>query len=372
MLATIVFIAGRRNYAHVPPAGRKWLDEIFSKEGVALIGRLVVIYFFVAMFWMLWDQSNGNTWTLQAQSSLMDKHLFPGYTILPGQIQVVNGLFILAMIPIFQYGIYPLMAKFFAVTPLRKIGIGLFTIASSFLIVAWIDRRIQEGHVVSAWWQIIAYVVLTASEILVSITALEFSYKQAPLRLKSFVMALFLLSTSLGNLAISAVNEAMIKPLHATAIQPGAQTWVAVPEAKDFVTGQKIDVAQKVDGAEGTGVVLADASGAVKKDKEGKASLLAGTYLAKEIDAAGSRIRLMDVVERADVATAGKFDAAKTEVSTYHLVGPIYFYFFFGLMCVGGIVYVFFAMAYKEQTFVRTEEGHAPSQAEVDADAEQP
>jgi POT family proton-dependent oligopeptide transporter len=372
MLATIVFIAGRRNYAHVPPAGRKWLDEIFSKEGVALIGRLVVIYFFVAMFWMLWDQSNGNTWTLQAQSSLMDKHLFPGYTILPGQIQVVNGLFILAMIPIFQFAIYPLMGRFFAVTPLRKIGIGLFTIASSFLIVAWIDRRIQEGHVVSAWWQIIAYVVLTASEILVSITALEFSYKQAPLRLKSFVMALFLLSTSLGNLAISAVNEAMIKPLNATGIQPGAQTWIAFASAKDFVTGQKIDVVQKVEDAEAAGIVLADASGAVKKSKEGKASLLAGTYLAAEIDPAGSRVRLMDVVDRANVATAGRFDAAKTDVSTYYLVGPFYFYFFFGLMCAGGIVYVFFAMAYKEQTFVRTEEGHAPSQAEVDADAEQP
>jgi POT family proton-dependent oligopeptide transporter len=374
LLATIVFIAGRSRYAHVPPAGKKWLDDIFNKDGVALIGRLVVIYFFVAMFWMLWDQSNGNTWTLQAQSSLMDKKLFDNflfkYTILPGQIQVVNGLFILAMIPIFQFAIYPLMGRFFAVTPLRKIGIGLFTIASSFLIVAWIDRRIQEGHVVSAWWQIVAYVVLTASEILVSITALEFSYKQAPLRMKSFVMALFLLSTSLGNLAISAVNEAMIKPLHATAIQPGAQTWVALSEAKDFVTGQKIDVVQKVEDAEGAGVVLADASGAVKKSKEGKASLLAGTYLAKEIDTAGSRIRLMDVVERADVATAGRFDAAKTEVSTYHLVGPVYFYFFFGLMCAGGIVYVFFAMAYKEQTFVRTEDGSTPP-SEVNAEAEQ-
>ena len=50
----------------------------------------------------------------------------------------------------------------------------------------------------SVWWQILAYVVLTASEVLVSITALEFSYKQAPLRMKSFIMALFLFSTSVG------------------------------------------------------------------------------------------------------------------------------------------------------------------------------
>src|SRR5262249_35776462 len=206
VLATMVFTAGRANCAHVPPAGRKWVEDIFSKDGIALIGRLAVLFYvFVAAFWMLWDQSNGNTWTLQAQSSLMNKTLFPGYTILPGQIQVVNGLFILAMIPIFQFGIYPLMAKFFVVTPLRKIGIGLFTIASSYLIVAWIEGQIQGGRSVSAWWQIVAYVVLTASEILVSITALEFSYKQAPLRMKSFIMALFLFSTSIGNAAISAV-----------------------------------------------------------------------------------------------------------------------------------------------------------------------
>ena len=62
----------------------------------------------------------------------------------------------------------------------------------------------------------------------------------------------------------------------------------------------------------------------------------------------------------------------KTEVSTYKLVGPMYFNFFFFFMGALGVIYVFFAMAYKEQTFVRTEEGHAPSQAEVDADAEQP
>ena len=351
LLATIVFVAGRGNYAHVPPAGKAWLKEVFSADGVKLILRLVVIYFFVAIFWMLWDQSNGNTWTLQAQSSLMDKKLFDNklfaYTILPGQIQVVNGLFILAMIPMFQYGIYPLMGRFFKVTPLRKIGIGLFTIASSFLIVAWIDKQIQDGHRVSAWWQIFAYVVLTASEILVSITALEFSYKQAPLRVKSFIMGLFLLSTSLGNLGISAVNQAMVKRLNATRIEAGATTWVTLSDAAQIETGQKIDFAG------GSGIALADSGGAAKKNAEGKLELLAGTYIAAEIDAKGSRVRLMDVVNRADVATVGTYVQKEDEVSTYKLVGPMYFYFFVGVMGVMGVIYVFFAMAYKEQTFVR-------------------
>ena len=73
------------------------------------------------------------------------------------------------MVPIFTFkAIYPLMGKFFTVTPLRKIGIGLFTIAGSFLIVASIEGRIQSGQTVSVWSQILAYVVLTASEVLVS------------------------------------------------------------------------------------------------------------------------------------------------------------------------------------------------------------
>ena len=58
----------------------------------------------------------------------------------------------------------------------------------------------------SVAWQLAAYVVITAAEILVSITCLEFSYTQAPPQMKSFVMSLYLLSVSLGNLFTAAVN----------------------------------------------------------------------------------------------------------------------------------------------------------------------
>jgi POT family proton-dependent oligopeptide transporter len=361
MFATLVFIVGRNRYAHMPPAGKAWLEEIRSPQGVRLILSLIGIYFFVAIFWMLWDQSNGNTWTLQAQSSLMDKRLSPplhfeiaGHvfdwsgTLLPAQLQVVNGLFILALVPVFTYVIYPAWGKLFKVTPLRKIGIGLFTVASSFVIVGWIEKRIQGGHVVSAWWQIIAYVVLTASEILVSITALEFSYKQAPLRMKSFIMALFLLSTSLGNLGVAAVNEAMVRTLRASAVETGAETWVKLDDVAKLELGQKIDLT----GKDGTGIDLADVDGNALLDKAGKPQHLEGTFLVAEIDGAASRVRIMDAVERKPVHTVGALKA-DAKVSTYYLVGPMYFYFFVGVMCVMGTIFIFFAMAYKEQTFVR-------------------
>jgi POT family proton-dependent oligopeptide transporter len=338
LTATVVFWLGRHRYAVVPPAGRAWLKDVFSKDGLKLVANLVVIYAFVAFFWMLWDQSNGNTWTLQARSSLMDKNLGFGLEVLPAQLQIVNGLFIIALIPLFTFVIYPFWGRFFKVTALKKIGIGLFTVAASFVVVARIEQRIQDGHTVSAWWQIFAYGILTCSEILVSITALEFSYKQAPLRMKSFVMALFLLSTSLGNLMIAAVNSAMVKPLHATAIETGEATWVSVDEAKDFVVGQKIDFTDDV----GVEVLMPD----------GTTGKLEGTYLVGELR--DGRLRLLDVVERKPVVTRGTFKPTG-KVSTYRLVGPDYFYFFVGAVVLAGIFFIFVALAYKEKTYVRQE-----------------
>jgi POT family proton-dependent oligopeptide transporter len=345
-VATALFWAGRKRYAHVPPAGKAWVRDVVSPEGRGIIRNLAVIYVFIAVFWALWDQSNGQTWTLQAESGLMDKNIGFGIVLLPAQIQVVNGLMILGMVPIFTFAIYPLMGKFFKVTPLRKIGMGFFATASSFLIVASIERKIQSGQTVSAWWQILAYVVLSAAEVLVSITGLEFSYKQAPIRMKSFVMAMFLLAVSAGNLLTGTVNSLMVKPLEVRGADAGAETWVKLASVDKFIVGQKIDVAK-------TGLMLRKADGAPMLDKQNKPLELEGTYLVGTIDTAGSRVRLMDNVDRKPVFTAGNFDVANAQVSTYRLVGPEYFNFFALMMAAAGVLFIFVALRYKEKTHVR-------------------
>jgi POT family proton-dependent oligopeptide transporter len=341
-VATVVFWMGRNKYATVPPAGKAWLKDVLSSEGLKTLGSLSVIYLFIACFWALWDQSNGQTWTLQAESSLMDKNIGFGMVLLPAQVQVVNGLLILAMVPIFTFVIYPLAGKFVKVTPLRKMGVGFFTIAASFMIVSWIEKQIQNGHSVSVWWQIVAYVVLTASEILVSINGLEFSYKQAPLKMKSFVMSLFLLAVSVGNAMTAVVNSAMVKPLTAVSAESGAQTWLKLSDVHGFVMGQKVDVSGE------TGLTFTR--------PDGKSDTLAGTFLVKQIDEAGNRVELMDVVDRKPIATQGSFNVAKATISTYRLVGPEYFNFFVMVMAGVGVLFIFVAMAYKEQTHVRENE----------------
>ncbi len=57
---------------------------------------------------------------------------------------------------------------------------------------------------------VFAYVILTASEVLISITCLEFSYTQAPNSIKSLIMGFFLLSVSLGNIFTAWINAIII------------------------------------------------------------------------------------------------------------------------------------------------------------------
>lgn len=206
--ATIVFWLGRYKFAHIPPRGAAVWRDAFSGEGLRIIGKLTVIYAFMAIFWALYDQSGGE-WVIQGQK--MNLH-FLGIDWLAPQIQVVNAVMILAFIPLFQYVLYPLVNRVVAVTPLRKIGAGLVLIGLSFLVSAWIERQIAAGLKPSIGWQMPAYALLSAGEVLSSITALEFAYTQAPQSMKSIVSALYLLSISAGNLFTALVHWVIARP----------------------------------------------------------------------------------------------------------------------------------------------------------------
>jgi POT family proton-dependent oligopeptide transporter len=207
-VATLTFWAGRARFAHIPAGGIFFFKDTFSREGLLAVGRLVVIYLFVAMFWALFDQT-ASAWVLQA------KHLdrtFLGITWLPEQPQAANPFLVLLFIPLFAYVVYPQLGKLFRVTPLRKISIGLFVTVLAFLIPAYIEMELSAGRQPNIAWQFLAYVILTAAEILVSITCLEFSYTQAPIKMKSFVMGLFLASVTVGNLFTAMVNLVIQNP----------------------------------------------------------------------------------------------------------------------------------------------------------------
>lgn len=208
LAATWVFWLGRTRFVHVPPAGMAFVRDVQSPAGLRTAAKLLVIYAFVAVFWALYDQT-GSTWVLQA--ARMDRR-FLGVEWFPSQIQAVNPVLILVLIPLFSRVVYPAIDRVFPLTALRKIGIGFFVSVVAFLIPAWIELLIAAGGRPNIRWQLAAYVLLTTAEVFVSITCLEFSYTQAPRTMKSLVMSLFLASVALGNLFTSWVNYVIQNP----------------------------------------------------------------------------------------------------------------------------------------------------------------
>jgi len=205
-LATCIFWLGRNEFIHIPPSGMKFIKEIFSKDGIYSIFKLSIIYVFVSMFWALFDQT-GSTWVLQAEN--LDRN-WMGIEWYSSQIQSINPIMILILAPTFSYYIYPQLNKYIDLTPLKKISIGLFLAIPSFIIIGIVEKWIGLGYSPSIAWQVFAYVILTASEVLISITCLEFSYTQAPNSIKSLIMGFFLLSVSLGNIFTAWINAIII------------------------------------------------------------------------------------------------------------------------------------------------------------------
>ncbi|HEY2581600.1 MAG TPA: MFS transporter, partial [Mucilaginibacter sp.] len=118
-----------------------------------------------------------------------------------------NPVFLLICIPLFNYWLYPALDKIgLKTTPLRRLGAGLVLTALSFVIIALIQTNIDAGGSPTIWWQVFAYVILSAAEVLVSITGLEYAYTNSPKSMKSTMSGIWFVVVALGNLFTAFVN----------------------------------------------------------------------------------------------------------------------------------------------------------------------
>ncbi len=202
-LATLMFWMGRHRFVHIPPSGSGFVKDLFSREGFVALGKLIPLFVFIAFFWALYDQT-GSSWVFQAEQ--MDRN-FLGMTWLESQVQAINPILILTFIPLFTFVLYPVMDRVFTLSPLRKIGIGFFLMVATFGLSTLSQSWIDSGKFPSIGWQFLAFVLITASEIMVSIVGLEFAYTQAPKSMKSIIMSLYLLSVWLGNFFTAQINH---------------------------------------------------------------------------------------------------------------------------------------------------------------------
>lgn len=213
VVATITFWLGRNTFVHIPPGGDRFVTEALTLDSFRTLLRISPLLVFVAVFWSLFDQT-ASEWVLQAKA--LDRTLFDAFGLTlelsPSQLQAINPLLVLLLIPVMNFVVYPAAGRVVSVTPLRKIGAGFLLTAASFALGAIVESWVQTGATPSIWWQVLMYLLLTSGEVMLSITAYEFYYTQAPRQMKSLVMACYMLSISAGNLLTLVVNTVIQTP----------------------------------------------------------------------------------------------------------------------------------------------------------------
>jgi POT family proton-dependent oligopeptide transporter len=244
-VATLIFWLGTKHYVRQPPVrqqngtrffpvvwyalthqgersgGKKFLDvslKRFSREEVAgaraVIGILVV-FATVPMFWACFNQSN-STWVLQGKN-MTPFPLFGGIWQLDGEtMQGMGAVLVMVWVPILTFVVYPLAEQLgLRPTALRRMSAGMVLGAASFFICGAIQARMDRGESLSIVWQLVPYVVLEAGEVLLSATALEFAFEQAPKQFKSIIMSCWLMTIAGGHFLIAVVTGLNSRYVHA-------------------------------------------------------------------------------------------------------------------------------------------------------------
>jgi POT family proton-dependent oligopeptide transporter len=117
------------------------------------------------------------------------------------QLQALNPVLVLLIIPLCTWAVFPALARRgLDLSPLAKMTAGMFLAVASFAAAGVVQLLVDLGRPPSLAWQAPQYLLLTAAEVLVSVTGLEFSYTQAPRSMRSTVMSIWFLTVFLGNL----------------------------------------------------------------------------------------------------------------------------------------------------------------------------
>lgn len=157
---------------------------------------ILILAFFNIAFWAGFEQAGG-TMNLFAKEST-DRLVF-GWEVPATWYQNINPIGILIFAPIFAILWLKLdSVKLNPRTPI-KFAIGLFLGAIAFWIMSQASNAAEGGNLVSPWWLIAVYFVLTLGELMLSPIGLSMITKLAPTKLVSVVMGLWMTSFAAGN-----------------------------------------------------------------------------------------------------------------------------------------------------------------------------
>jgi POT family proton-dependent oligopeptide transporter len=170
-------------------------------DGVRSVLRVLVIFALVTPFWSLFDQK-ASTWVFQANAMVKPDWLTSA------QMQALNPALVMLLIPFNNFVIFPALRRRGRMpSQLARMGFGIALAGAAWVVVAALQLVLDGGGRVHIAWQIVPYILLTAGEVLVSATGLEFAYSQAPASMKGVIMSFWSLAVTVGNLWVLLVNS---------------------------------------------------------------------------------------------------------------------------------------------------------------------
>ncbi|KAF2105621.1 POT family-domain-containing protein [Lophiotrema nucula] len=189
-----------------------WVDEV--RRGVLACK----VFLWYPLYWLAYNQMSNN---LVSQANTMVLGKTPNDIV-----SKLNPIFIIIVIPIMDFGVYPLLRKMgVRFTPIKKITAGFvlssFAMVSACVTQAYIYKMSACGsHInaltkagrkdctanISVWVQVFPYGLIGMSEVLASITKLEYAYTKAPVNMRSTVQAIALFTSAVS----SALGQALV------------------------------------------------------------------------------------------------------------------------------------------------------------------
>jgi len=170
-----------------------WVDEV--GRGFAACS----VFCWLPLYWLTYNQLNNN---LTSQAAVMKLNGLPNDVL-----SNLDPFALLILIPVCDLWIYPLLRKFrIRFSPIQRITWGFYTGAAAMVWAAVIQAYIYGETMcptvdINVWAQTGSYVLIAISEILASITGLEYAFSKAPKNMRSLVMSF--------NLFMSAISAAL-------------------------------------------------------------------------------------------------------------------------------------------------------------------
>lgn len=154
------------------------------------------------------------------QGSAMNTKLTKSFSIPSASLQSIPYILLIFVVPMYDALFVPVARKFTGIpsgiTPLQRIGVGLFTVTFSMISAALMEKKrrdsaVQSNNILSIFWITPQFIIFGVSEMFTAVGLIEFFYKQSLKGMQAFLTAITYCSFSFGfylsSVLVSLVNK---------------------------------------------------------------------------------------------------------------------------------------------------------------------